>query len=190
MRSAKELVAGLRALHTNNDDTRAFLREAADYIERTASPADGLPETTTAEDRAVNKTLAALASERTAHEQTKAALAAETKRADEEAAARREAEATRKIIEHQCGQAIIDRDNAEDRAEQAEAREATLRAALEKVHRSLDAEISMWRCACPHPCEDYLVHPGPCSTRTAEALRNIDVIARAALATTSTGEGS
>ena len=34
---AKVLVAGLRALHTNNDDTRAFLREAADYIERTAN---------------------------------------------------------------------------------------------------------------------------------------------------------
>ena len=37
MRSAKEIAVGLRELHTNNDDTRTFLREAADYIERTAN---------------------------------------------------------------------------------------------------------------------------------------------------------
>lgn len=60
-----------------------------------------------------------------------------------------------------------------------------LREALEKISRSLDAEISAHRCGCPHPCEDYLVHPGPCGTRTAEAFRNIKVIADKALASLS-----
>lgn len=63
MRSAKELVAGLRlriasgaglagSIEFYSEADAAFDKEAADYIERTAAPADGLPEfETTAEER-------------------------------------------------------------------------------------------------------------------------------------------
>lgn len=53
--------------------------------------------------------------------------------------------------------------------------------ALEKVSRSLDAEISAHRCSCTHPCDDYKVYPGPCGALRAEKYRNIKVVADAAL---------
>lgn len=56
-----------------------------------------------------------------------------------------------------------------------------LREALKKIARSLDNRIAAYRCSCTHPCDDYFVFPGPCGARNAESLRNIKIIADAAL---------
>lgn len=186
-----------------------FDRAAADYIERTASPADGPEFETTAlatfvsgfrefdpDDmliyrRAGDGGAISLGDLRAAV----TFAASETKRADEEAAARRTAEAERDRAQTACEQIGI-------RLNEAEAREATLRAALRRIInakalRGVRELVAGWNGE-NRPDGPYAErHPARLGATlpktTCGAVYELDEAmqsARTALATTSTGEGS
>lgn len=86
------------------------------------------------------------------------------------------------FIDDHVGNAVAQRNQEKDRADALAKQVEAYREALAKIGRSLEREVSIHRCACQHPCEDYFVYPGPCGTRQAESYRNIKVISDAALA--------